>query len=68
VVYNAACSDSKMEILAYQGIPRNSDSEARIKQFPKALIEELLQVEINRHLGATLRVLRRQKGLAQRLL
>jgi len=57
-----------MEILAYQGIPRNSDSEARIKQFPKALIEELLQVEINRHLGATLRVLRRQKGLAQRLL
>src|SRR3989442_3808801 len=24
----------------------------RIKQFPKALIEELLQVEINRHLGA----------------
>jgi len=44
------------------------DSEARIKQFPKALIEELLQVEINRHLGATLRVLRRQKGLAQRLL
>ena len=44
------------------------DNEARIKQFPKALIEELLQVEINRHLGATLRVLRRQKGLAQRLL
>ena len=28
------------------------DNEARIKQFPKALIEELLQVEINRHLGA----------------